>query len=115
MDYDDQNIFAKILRGEIPADKVYENGDVFAFRDVQPQAPVHILVIPKRPIACLADARDGALIGDLMLAVGEIARQEGFADDGFRVVINNGARANQTVFHLHVHILAGRDLTWPPG
>ena len=115
MEYDDQNIFAKILRGEIPADKVYENDDVFAFRDVQPQAPVHILVIPKRPVACLADERDGAVMGELMLAVGEIARQEGFADDGFRVVINNGGRANQTVFHLHVHVLAGRDMTWPPG
>ena len=76
MDYDDQNIFAKILRGEIPADKVYENEDVFAFRDVQPQAPVHILIIPKRPLACLADARDAASMGQLMLAVGEIARRD---------------------------------------
>ena len=110
MDYDDQNIFAQILHGEIPADKVYENEDVLAFRDVQPQAPVHILVIPKHPLASLADARDGAVLGELMLAVGEIARQEGFADDGFRVVINNGQRANQTVFHLHMHLVGGRQL-----
>jgi histidine triad (HIT) family protein len=115
MEYDDQNIFAKVLRGEIPADVVYENDHVMAFRDIQPQAPVHILVIPKGPVPCLADARDGAAMGELMLAVGEIARQEGFEDDGFRVVINNGVRANQTVFHLHAHILAGRDLAWPPG
>ena len=115
MDYDDQNIFAKALRGEIPVDTVYENDDVLAFRDIQPQAPTHILVIPKHPIACIADADDGRVMGALMLAVGEIARQEGFADDGFRVVINNGLRANQTVFHLHVHVLAGRDMSWPPG
>ena len=115
MNYDDSNLFAKILRGEIPADKVYENEFVFAFRDIAPQAPVHILVIPKSPIACFADADDAALMGELMLAVGVIARQEGIADDGFRVVINNGARANQTVFHLHVHLLGGRDLNWPPG
>ena len=115
MDYDDQNIFAKILRGEIPAEKVYETDTVFAFRDVAPQAPVHILVIPKAPIPKLADAGDRAVLGDLLLAAGEIARQEGFAEDGFRVVINNGERANQTVFHLHVHVLAGRDFRWPPG
>jgi histidine triad (HIT) family protein len=115
MEYDDQNIFAKVLRGEIPADVVYENDHVLAFRDIEPQAPIHILVIPKHPTPCLADVRDGTEMGELMLAVGEIARQEGFEDDGFRVVINNGGRANQTVFHLHVHLLAGRDFCWPPG
>ena len=115
MDYDDQNLFARILRGEIPNDTVYENEHVLAFRDIDPQAPVHILVIPKHPVPCLADARDPAVLGQLMIAVGEIARQEGFAADGFRVVVNNGARANQAVFHLHVHVLAGRDMTWPPG
>ncbi len=115
MDYDKDNIFARILRGEIPADKVYENEHVLAFRDAEPQAPVHVLVIPKSPIPCVADATDAEVMGNLMLAVGEVARQEGFAEDGFRVVINNGRRANQTVFHLHVHVLAGRDLSWPPG
>jgi len=114
-DYDDQNIFAKVLRGEIPADVVYENDHVLAFRDIQPQAPIHILVIPKAPIACVADADDRAVMGELMLAVGEIERREGFADDGFRVVINNGVSANQTVFHLHLHILSGRNFAWPPG
>ena len=117
MEYDNDNIFAKILRGEIPADRVYENDHVFAFRDTQPVAPQHILVIPKSEIPCLADAGevDAGMLGHLMLAAGEIARQEGFADDGFRIVVNNGARANQTVFHLHVHVLAGRDFSWPPG
>lgn len=115
MNYDKQNVFAKMLRGEIPCDKVFENDHVLAFHDLAPQAPTHILVIPKSEVSCLADARQAEVMGQLMLAVGEIARQEGFEEDGFRVVINNGVRANQTVFHLHLHILAGRDLTWPPG
>jgi histidine triad (HIT) family protein len=115
MNYDSQNIFAKILRGEIPCEKVYENDHVLAFHDLAPQAPTHILLIPKSPVACVADARESEAMGQLLLAVGEIARQEGFEEDGFRVVVNNGARANQTVFHLHLHLLAGRDLTWPPG
>ncbi len=115
MNYDPDNVFAKVLRGDIPCDKVYENDHVLAFHDLSPQAPTHILVIPKTPVPCVADARDASAMGELMLAVGEIARQQGFEADGFRVVINNGARANQTVFHLHVHILAGRDFSWPPG
>ena len=117
MDYDRQNLFARILRGEIPADVVFENENVLAFRDIAPQAPVHILVIPKAEIPRLADATSDhdEVLAQLLLAVGEITRQEGIAEDGFRVVINNGARANQTVFHLHVHILGGRDMTWPPG
>lgn len=117
MDYDPDNLFARILRGEIPADKVFENEHVLAFRDIDPQAPVHILVIPKAKIPRLADAGPGhdQVLAQLLLAVGDITRQEGIAEDGFRVVINNGARANQTVFHLHVHILGGRDMTWPPG
>jgi histidine triad (HIT) family protein len=115
--YDDDNIFAKILRGEIPADPVYEDDQCLAFRDITPQAPTHILVIPKARIGRLADAGEDqkAMLGHLLWAVREIAHQEGFAQDGFRVVINNGARANQTVFHLHVHVLAGRDMSWPPG
>ena len=119
MEYDPDNLFAKVLRGEIPADKVYENDHVLAFRDIQPQAPTHILLIPKAELACIADAGTAAghkeVMGELMLAVGEVARQEGFAEDGFRVVVNNGVRACQSVFHLHVHVLAGRDMQWPPG
>ncbi len=117
MAYDDNNIFARVLRGEIPTDPVYEDDQCLAFQDTNPQAPTHILVIPKARIAKLADAGEGdkAVLGHLLWAVREIADRNGFAEDGFRVVINNGARANQTVFHLHVHILAGRDLGWPPG
>ena len=117
MSYDDNNIFAKILAGEIPCDPVYEDDVCLAFRDITPQAPSHILVIPKRKLAKLADAGedDKAVLGHLLWAVQEIAHQERFAEDGFRVVINSGARANQSVFHLHVHVLAGRDMTWPPG
>lgn len=117
MSYDRNNPFARILRGEIPATKVHEDDQCLAFRDLAPQAPKHILVIPKKPIARLDDAkpRDRALLGDLLLAAAEIARKEGLAADGYRIVINNGARANQSVFHLHLHVLGGRDFTWPPG
>ena len=115
MAYDDNNIFARILRGEIPCDRVYEDEHCLAFRDIEPQAPTHILVIPKTKVATLAEAADREMLGHLLWAVREIANQEGLAADGFRVVINNGARAYQSVFHLHVHVLAGRDLTWPPG
>ncbi len=117
MAYDDNNIFARVLRGEIPTDPVYEDEQCLACQDINQQAPTHILVIPKARIAKLADAGEGdkAVLGHLLWAVREIADRNGFAEDGFRVVINNGARANQTVFHLHVHILAGRDLGWPPG
>ena len=108
-------IFQKIIDKEIPADVVFEDDDVLAFRDINPQAPTHILVIPKFPIPKLSDAEQAQkeLLGTLMLRVGDIARQEGLSD--YRVVINNGAGAGQTVFHLHLHILAGRLLTWPPG
>ena len=102
-------IFSKIIAREIPADIVYEDEHCLAFKDIHPQAPVHILVVPKKEIARLADAQTGdqALLGHLLLAVGAIARQLG-VDDAFRVVISNGADAGQTVFHLHLHILAGR-------
>ena len=109
-------IFGKIIRREIPADIVYEDDLCLAFRDVNPQAPVHILVIPKKPLDMLASARDedAALLGHLMLAVGKIAREQKI-DKAFRVVVNNGEDSGQTVFHLHVHILAGRPFRWPPG
>lgn len=115
--YDEDNVFAKMLRKEIPADVVHEDDQCLAFRDISPQAPTHVLVIPKEPIAKLSDADHShrELLGHLLWIAGEVARKEGFDEDGFRVVINNGVRANQAVFHLHVHVLAGRDFRWPPG
>lgn len=109
-------IFAKIINREIPADIVYEDEHCLAFRDVNPQAPTHVLLIPKKEIPQLADAtaEDQALLGHMMLAAGRIARELGVGD-AFRLVANNGAAAGQSVFHLHFHILGGRKLTWPPG
>lgn len=109
-------LFSKIIAREIPADIVYEDEICLAFRDINPQAPVHVLLIPKQEIPKLADATapDQALLGHMMLAAGKVARQLGVGD-AFRLVVNNGANAGQTVFHLHLHILAGRPLHWPPG
>lgn len=109
-------IFGKIIRREIPADIVYEDDQCLAFRDVNPQAPTHVLVIPKQAIPRLADAQseDQALLGHLLLVAGKVARQLGVSD-AYRLVVNNGADAGQSVFHLHLHILAGRPLHWPPG
>ena len=110
-------MFARILRGEIPADVLHEDEHCLAFRDVTPQAPTHFLVIPKRELARLSDATpdDAALLGHLLLTARDVARKLGVEEGGSRVVINNGAGAGQTVFHLHVHVLGGRPLTWPPG
>lgn len=109
-------IFAQIINRQIPADIVYEDDECLAFRDVNPQAPVHILVIPKQPIARLveAGADDQALLGRLLLTANQVAREQGVGD-AFRLVVNNGAEAGQSVFHLHLHILGGRPFTWPPG
>ncbi len=109
-------VFAKIIRREIPADIVYEDDLVLAFRDVAPQAPTHILVIPKKPIPQieLATAEDRDLLGHLLLTATTIAKAAGLLE-GYRLVINNGAQGGQTVYHLHLHILGGRDLVWPPG
>jgi histidine triad (HIT) family protein len=109
-------IFGKIIRKEIPADIVYEDELAIAFRDVQPQAPVHILVIPKKPIPKLADAtlEDTTLLGHLLLTVKKVAEQAGLSK-GYRVVINNGEDGGQTVYHLHLHILGDRQMKWPPG
>lgn len=109
-------IFGKIIRKEIPADIVYEDNLALAFRDVNPQAPVHILVIPKQPIAKLSDAesQDHALMGHLLLTAKRVAEQVGLTN-GYRVVINTGEDGGQTVYHLHLHILGGRPLGWPPG
>jgi histidine triad (HIT) family protein len=111
-----ETIFSKIIRREIPADIVYEDDLAIAFKDVHPQAPVHILVIPKQPIPKLADAEssDHALMGHLLLTVKRVAEQAGLTN-GYRVVINNGDDGGQTVNHLHLHILGGRPMQWPPG
>ena len=102
-------IFSKIIAGDIPSEKIYEDEHCICIKDVAPQAPTHLLLIPKKPIPKLADAsaEDHALMGHLMLTVGEITRQLGI-DDAFRLIVNNGANAGQTVFHLHLHILAGK-------
>ncbi|AZB72437.1 histidine triad nucleotide-binding protein [Synechococcus elongatus] len=112
----EDTIFGKIIRREIPADIVYEDELCLAFRDVAPQAPVHILVIPKQAIANLdgASPEHQALLGHLLLTVKAIAAQEGLAD-GYRTVINTGPAGGQTVYHLHLHVLGGRSLAWPPG
>lgn len=109
-------VFEKIARREIPAEIVWENDEVVAFRDVNPQAPVHVLVVPKRVIARIAEAtaEDAELLGKLLLAVSDVAKQLGL-QSGFRIVINNGPDAGETVPHLHVHVLGKRQLAWPPG
>ena len=110
-------LFGKIIRREIPADIVYETDTVLGFRDVNPQAPVHVLFIPKTPIATLNDATpaDAEMLGSLLLAAADYAKQHGLAEQGYRTVINCNEHGGQTVFHLHVHLLAGRRLNWPPG
>lgn len=111
-----ETIFSKIIRREIPANIVYEDDLALAFKDVNPQAPVHILVIPKKPIVKLADAdpEDNLLLGHLLLTAKRVAEEAGL-ENGYRVVINTGADGGQTVYHLHLHILGGRQLAWPPG
>jgi len=110
-------IFDKIIRRDIPADIVYEDDEVLAFRDLNPQAPVHVLFVPKKSIATLdaATTDDAELLGKLLLAVAAYARREGVAEQGYRTVVNCNEYGGQTVFHLHVHLLAGRRMTWPPG
>ncbi len=110
-------IFGKIARGEIPADILYQDEDVVAFRDLNPQAPTHVLVIPRKPIPTLNDLEEGdaELVGKLFLAARKVAEPEGIAAAGYRAVINCNAAAGQTVFHLHLHLLGGRPLRWPPG
>ena len=114
---ENETIFGKIIRGEIPCDTVYEDDEMLAFRDIHPVAPVHILVIPKRPIVSLLETtpQDAPLLGRMMVKAAEIARAQGLEERGFRLVVNNGARAGQSVFHLHLHILGDRELSWPPG
>ncbi|BCU05362.1 MULTISPECIES: histidine triad nucleotide-binding protein [Allochromatium] len=110
-------IFGKIASGEIPADLVYKDEDVVAFRDISPQAPTHLLVIPRKPIPTLdaAGPEDAELLGKLLLVAAQVAREAGIAERGYRTVINCNAEAGQTVFHLHLHVLGGRPMQWPPG
>ncbi|MEP6550450.1 MAG: histidine triad nucleotide-binding protein [Gemmatimonadales bacterium] len=108
-------IFCKIARGEVPAQMVMNSKEIAAFRDVNPQAPTHILVIPKKHIGSLDDVSDSNLLGQMMSMAAAIARQEGIAKSGYRTVINTGKDGGQSVDHLHIHILGGRAMTWPPG
>lgn len=110
-------LFEKIIARKIPSQIVYETDDVLAFRDVAPQAPTHVLVIPKKPVVRIAKAtaEDAALLGKVLLAAAEVARQLGLESTGYRLVINNGRDAGEAVPHLHVHLLGGRPMAWPPG
>ncbi len=110
-------LFCRIVSGEIPASKVYEDDEVLAFNDINPQAPMHVLVVPKRHVSTLNDLTEGdqALIGVLVRRAAAIAGNAGYADRGYRTVFNCNAEAGQTVFHVHLHLLAGRAMGWPPG
>ena len=113
----EKTLFQKIIDREIPADIIYEDDLCLCFRDINPQAPIHLLIVPKKPIVRIAEAapEDQATLGHLLLTAQNVAKQEGFAKSGFRTVINNGPDGGEEVPHLHLHILAGRKLTWPPG
>lgn len=110
-------LFCRIAAREIPAQIVHETEHLLAFRDIDPKAPVHVLIIPKRHIASVnaVSAGDASLLGELFVAARTIAEAEGLTDDGYRLVVNTGAGAGQTVWHIHLHLLGGRDLRWPPG
>lgn len=112
-----QTLFEKVIAREIPAAIVYEDDKVIAFRDIKPQAPVHVLIIPKQPIPRIAEARpeDHQVLGHLLIKAAEVAKQLGLTEKGFRLVFNNGPDAGEAVPHLHCHILGGRQLGWPPG
>jgi histidine triad (HIT) family protein len=111
----DDCLFCRIVRGEIPAKIVAETEHCVAFRDIDPKAPVHVLVIPREHVPSLGETTDAALVGRLALLAAEIATREGIAEGGYRTVINTNADAGQTVFHLHLHLLGGRRMGWPPG
>ncbi len=117
MTYDKENLFAKIIRKEIPSDPVFENDLVLAFADISPQAPVHVLIIPKADIATTNEitTEHDKYLGAMFAAARQIASDKGLAEDGYRLVINCQEGAGQTVFHLHMHLLGGRSLQWPPG
>lgn len=109
-------LFCKIAAGEIPADKLYDDDDVLAFRDISPQAPQHFLVVPKKHIVNLSDMEEGddKLVGKMMRVAAQVAEENG-VEKGYRTIINNGKDAGQVVFHLHMHVLGGRPMGWPPG
>lgn len=111
----DNCLFCKMASGQIKPDVVYEDDNLLAFRDIHPQAPVHILIIPKVHVATLNDLDDPVLAGQLLQAAARIAKQEGLADDGYRTVINCNKHGGQVVDHLHLHVLGGRQMHWPPG
>jgi histidine triad (HIT) family protein len=108
-------LFCRIVTGEIPADIVMQNDDAVAFRDISPKAPTHILVIPKKHVSSLDAADESVDLGALMRTAANVARQEGLTEPGYRLVINTGSHGGQTVDHLHLHVLGGRQMTWPPG
>jgi len=112
-----KTLFEKIADREIPADIVYEDDQCICFRDINPQAPVHLLIVPRKPITRISETadEDAAILGHLLLTANKVSKQEGFAESGFRTVINNGKDGGEEVPHLHLHILAGRQLNWPPG
>jgi len=113
----EETIFARIIRGEIPADIVYRDHEAVAFRDANPQAPVHVLIVPCRPLAGLQELEeaDAGLLGHLMHVAAKVAAKEGLGDNGYRCVINAGRDGGQEVPHLHIHLLGGRPMGWPPG
>jgi histidine triad (HIT) family protein len=110
-------LFCKILAGDIPADIVYESDAAIGFRDINPQAPTHVVIIPRRHIATIndLDPDDEATVGSLFTAAKQVAAEEGLSDDGYRCVMNCNAAAGQTVFHIHLHLVGGRTMGWPPG
>ena len=112
-----ETLFSKIINREIDADIVFEDDDVLAFRDIDPQAPTHILIIPKKPVATINDLNeeDAVLIGRMVLVAKSLAEQEGVSKDGYRLVMNCNKAGGQTVFHIHLHLLGGRSFSWPPG
>ena len=111
----DSCLFCRIVRKEIPATIVHEDADTLAFRDIDPKAPTHVLVIPKAHVASLNDAADAAMLGRVVLAARQIAAAEGISESGYRTVFNTGPDAGQTVHHVHLHLLGGRRMKWPPG
>lgn len=113
----EKTLFQKISDREVPADFVYEDDEIMAFRDINPQAPVHVLIVPKEVVENVnaLEPRHTELIGRMVLTARQIARDEGLAEDGYRLVLNTGANAGQSVYHIHIHLLGGRYLEWPPG
>ena len=111
----DDCLFCRIVRKEIPADLVHDSEHAIAFRDINPQAPLHVLVVPREHVPSLNEVTDPAIVGKLTQVATDLARREGLADRGYRLVMNTNADAGQTVFHLHLHLLGGRKMNWPPG